>query len=309
MLMACFLGDAETRPEAQQAKASLLALLATPKTHHLSSLVQVMRAPVSRLEKSAKLTPLSAWHTPLLTLLTKTVFLPILTGASSIVSSDTETMRSHACEVATSLLRVSSTASATTSWGTSALSLLVGALIRVGSDRKAAESRSAAFETLLAALKIHPAALRPFYPQLQRLFAQAITGSQPDAHDVEPAVQALARLLPLLPRPEAILQEWAAILAVSEDGDEAADNIQRVSAAAKTSMLRCLTITFQSCPDISSKIEHLKQPITELVRMLAAHEEESVRLQNTHFIEALATSSLISSSERTKLLDLATMLK
>lgn len=311
LLMACFLGDAETRVEAQQAKASLLALLESPKTQHLSNLLQVMRAPASRLEKSSsKLTPLSAWHTPLLTLLTKAVFLPILTGAANtVISSDTETMRSHACEVATGLLRVSSTASASASWGTSALTLLVGALIRVGSDRKAGESRAAAFETLLEAIKTHPAALRPFYPQLQRLFAQAITASQPDAHEVEPAIQSLARLIPLLPKPEAIIQEWAAILAVSEDGDESSDNIQRASSAAKTSMLRCLTILFQSSPDMSSKVESLKEPITELVRMLAAHEEESVRLQNTHFIEALANSGLISPSERTKLLNLATMLK
>lgn len=313
LLMACFLGQAETRVDAQQAKESLLALLAAPKTQHLSSLIQVMRAPASRLEKStSKLSSLSAWHTPLLTLLTKAIFLPILTGAS-VVSSDTETMRSHACEVATCLLRVSSTASASVSWGTSALTLLVGALIRVGSDRKAGESRAAAFETLLEAIKTHPAALRPFYPQLQRLFAQAITApqaeSQPEAHEVEPAIQSLARLIPLLPKPEAIVQEWAAILAVSEDGDESTDNIQRVPSAAKTSMLRCLTILFQSSSQIASKIESLKEPITELVKMLAAHEDESVRLQNTHFIEALATSGLFSPAERTKLLDLATMLK
>lgn len=308
LLTCCFTSGGA---DADAARATLLALLEQPSPGHLPGLIQLVRSTAGRLERG-RAVPLTAWHTPLLAHLTKAVLLPVLTQAAGLPAADAELAKAFAAEIATSLLRLSASASAAGSWGASVLTLLVGALIRVCSDRRACDSRTAAYHALGEAVRIHPSALRPFFPQLQRLFAQAVTGCQADGDEAAAhAAAALTRLLPHLPRPEALLQEWAAILAVAEDPAQGVteDNIQRVALPAKTAMLRCLAAAFAEHPALGPKLAHLKGPLIELLRALAAHADEAVRLANARLIDALGQAGLLGPAERASLLEFSALLK
>lgn len=310
---------------ADTASAALLALLSAVPGTQLPALIQLTRTPVSRLPGHTALSPTR--HTPVLTLLVKGVLLPSLTGTPGLAAHEAEVVRVHACEVTTGLLRVSTGSPVTASWGSSSLTLLIGALIRVAAEqRKARESRPAALGALYEALRAHAVALKPFFPQLQRLFAQAVTASSSDdlAEDAEAArlaSNALVLLAPMLGKPEALIQDWAAILALPalddqddasdiEDEDDGPTNIQRVTIHAKAMMLRCLaTMLKQSPSELGPKLVDLRAPFNDLLRLSAAHGNESVRLANAELIDALATAQVLSDSERDQLRQLSFLLK
>jgi hypothetical protein len=194
-------------------------------------------------------------------------------------------------------------------------------------QRKARESRPAALGALLEALRAHAAALKPFFPQLQRLLSQAVTASTADdlAEDTEAALTAtssLVLLAPMLGKPEGLVQDWAAILAlpalddqedVDEDGEEEDDgpaNIQRVTIHAKAVMLRCLATMLKESPtELGPRLVDLRAPFIDLLRLLAAHGKEPVRLANAELIDALATAQVLSDSERDQLRQLSFLLK
>jgi len=294
------------KEQSNAAKSSLLVIIGSAQPDHLSTIIQLMRQPISRLEASKSLA-LSSWHTALLTAMVKAVLLPVITGGPTYDLS-----RAPACEIVSSLLKCSPSAS--TVWGTSALTLLIGALVRLGSDRKAGEGRIAAFASLKDALVLHPTSLRPFFPQLQRLLSQAITSSvSSDDEASSLATEALAKLLGLLPKPEGLVQEWASMLLAPDDpsGQSVSEeNVQCVSAPAKTAILKCLRLAFLNSPVIlSDRLAHLKEPILSLLREMAAHPEEIVRLENSRLIEALASASFLDEQEFSKLKELAFLLK
>lgn len=294
------------KEQSDSAKSSLLVIIGSAQPDHLSTIIQLMRQPISRLESSKSLS-LSSWHTALLTALVKSILLPVITGGQTYDLS-----RAPACEIVSSLLKASPSASAI--WGTSAITLLIGALVRLGSDRKAGEGRIAAFSSLKDALLLHPTSLRPFFPQLQRLLSQAITSSiSSDDEAANLATEALAKLLGLLPKPEGLVQEWASMLLAPDDptGQSVTEeNVQCVSASAKTSILKCLRLAFLDSPIIlSDRLAHLKEPVLSLLKEMAAHSEEVVRLENSRLIEELAKASFLDEQEFTKLKELAFILK
>jgi hypothetical protein len=307
------LHQASASVDAEQAKSALLKLVpAKPKMSQLSALCQLVRAALQKIQSSS----LSAWHAPLLTHLVKAIVLPALPLSNS---SEAELCKSHACDIVISLLALTGKASAgTASWGSSSLTLLVGALIRQASDRHASEAvKAQCHAALLAAMRAHPAALKPFFPQLQRLASQTILSGQEAAS----SKHLLTLLLPLMPKPESLVQEWAAILAVSdandtheefEGDDESTTSIQKVSPQVKTALLETLSALFAApsaatilCP----KLEALQGPLVLLIKDLAAHPDEAVRLANATLIEAMAKAAFITPAQHKELASLSSMLK
>jgi hypothetical protein len=166
-------------------------------------------------------------------------------------------------------------------------------------------------------MRAHPAALKPFFPQLQRLASQTILSGQEAAS----SKHLLTLLLPLMPKPESLVQEWAAILAVSdandtheefEGDDESTTSIQKVSPQVKTALLETLSALFAApsaatilCP----KLEALQGPLVLLIKDLAAHPDEAVRLANATLIEAMAKAAFITPAQYKELASLSSMLK
>ena len=120
-----------------------------------------------------------------------------------------------------------------TGWPTASLVQLTGALIRVCSDRGVRMPPHQYLESLLVMLEGMGVGMRAFFPQLQRLFSQILvtTNSTKGRLLETPTSWTIARramlvLLPLLPRPEAVLQEWLGFL-VGVDGEAEGSSVRR----------------------------------------------------------------------------------
>jgi hypothetical protein len=178
-------------------------------------------------------------------------------------------------------------------------------------------------DAILAALQAFAPALRPFFPQLQRLLSQALCTASADdlAEDMEAvrtASTALSLLLPMLGRPEALVQDWAASLALpaldeaDADEDTEADevNVSRVPVHAKVMMIDCLSAALTQAPhELGSRLQDLQEPFMELLRLLAAHPVESVRHANSRLIDSLAAAEVIGAEDASALQKLSFMLK
>lgn len=130
-------------------------------------------------------------------LVVKNLIVPLLTQ-TTMLPVDANNRRELGCRMSVKLAKNVGT----TAWGNS-LTSLIGALIRTASDKKLAGHMELLFEALAECLVNQTALVKPFHPQLQRIFGGALL-----VEDVrEQAVRALTALLPALSRPEPLLQE------------------------------------------------------------------------------------------------------
>ncbi|PJF18775.1 putative tanslational activator GCN1 [Paramicrosporidium saccamoebae] len=139
----------------------------------------------------------------LVKLMVKNLIVPLLTQNTG-VGFDDEDCRNLACRLCIRL----STSVDSSAWG-SALTSLVGALIRTASDKRTTSSR--VFEALAACVVSQSKLVRPFHPQLQRIFSNALAIETVRSI----GIGALVALLPVLSRPDALLND---LLVMAESG-------------------------------------------------------------------------------------------
>lgn len=130
----------------------------------------------------------------------KNIVVPLFTQSSLLRSDDNERLF-LACSLCTRLLEYV----APLAWS-SAITSLVGVLIRTASDKKT--TGTVVFDALAECVIRQTILVKPFHPQLQRIFSNALAVESVR----DSAMRALIALLPLLARPEPLLLDWYAQL-------------------------------------------------------------------------------------------------
>lgn len=144
-------------------------------------------------------------------LVVRNVLVPLLTQ-STLLAAEGEERRDLASRLIVRL--ASSAVPSSLTWSTS-LTTLVGALIRTAGDRNTTSARI--FSALTACVVAQTTLLKPFHPQLQRIFTNAL---HVETHR-ESAGAALAALLQAMSRPEALIADLLALASSDATADPA----------------------------------------------------------------------------------------
>lgn len=193
------LSDTGCGDEAQKA---LLALLATVQpgsynSYHLAMAVEEALKTRTIFDVSCR---------EVIALLVKGVLVPLLTQPT-LLASEGEERRDLASRLIIHL--ASAAVPSPLTWSTS-LTTLVGALIRTAGDKHTTSSRI--FAALTACVVAQTTLLKPFHPQLQRIFTNALHVE----NCRESASAALSALLTAMSRPEGLVSDLFA-LAMNDD--------------------------------------------------------------------------------------------
>lgn len=248
----------------EEAKLCMMTLLETVSAEHLLTLTESLNSSLTRPEatmtKPVAIVLNAANAKEPVTGMVKALIVPLLTSSATL-QSDEEERRTAACRLSEHLLQMLPAAA----WG-SALTNLVGALIRTAADKRT--TSSLVFETLSLAVIRQTNLVKPFHPQLQRIFANAL------AVDglVDTASQALVALLPCLSRPEALLGEWMTVL---------------TAAASETSPLRQSILSILTRSKMTNGLE--VDACIEAAKASMADVDGDVRKEAAEWISFLVT--------------------
>ena len=175
---------------------------------------------------------------------------------SNLLAADEEERRNLACRLVLLLCRKVPTST----WSTTITSL-VGALIRAASDKRTTSSQ--VFSALTDCVVCQTALVKPFYPQLQRIFVNALALDEVQ----EFTVQALIALMPARSRPESLAND---LYSAATSGGSSRIPALKVLTANKVDIdpSRCLEVV-RSCMSDGKK-EVREVTATWITRLLEA---------------------------------------
>ena len=250
----------------QEARDAMNALLNSVDPRDLSNLGSsiysgLLKAPL--LPESCKLT---------VALIVKNIIVPMLLS-SNLLATDDEERRSIACRLSCVLAEKVTLSG----WSTS-LTPLIGSLIRAASDKRMTGQH--VFKALSDCTIAQVSLLKPFHPQLQRIFLNALCVK--DTNDV--ALDALVSLAPSLSRPEQLFSELLNMAEGERNGRLAAlrtleksglvCDIERCVAVAKTCLtdedkdIRCVSVKWVTNLLLRPEFEKYKESLQSLLPLI-----------------------------------------
>lgn len=180
--------------ENELARCAIASIIETVSPEHMVLFVGTLATGLGKIQEL----PFSC--RPIVAAIVKHLVVPLLV-ASNLLAAEDEERRSLACRITVTLAQKSTLGA----WSTS-LTSLVGALIRTASDKKT--TSLTVFDALVQCVMAQIDAVKPFYPQLQRIF---LNGLGVEAVQ-QVSIAALSSLIPALSRPEQAISELLEIV-------------------------------------------------------------------------------------------------
>lgn len=175
--------------ESESARCAITSMIETVNPEHVVMFAGTLATGLGKIQE------LHSSCKPMVAAIVKHIVVPLLL-ASNLLAAEDEERRSLACRIVVTLARKSTLAA----WSNTLISL-VGALIRTASDKKT--TSLAVFDALVQCVMAQIGAVKPFYPQLQRIFLNGLGVETVQ----QVSIVALSSLLPALSRPEQAIFE------------------------------------------------------------------------------------------------------